>query len=135
MLIDNFIYASKSSQLTLQKDLRLIKLQWKLERFSFARNCGCKIRQLSIIASQQSIKSLSHCLLFSHIHNYCSGIVPSIVRDFQQPAFFIKLFDFLTLTARTVFFNFWKNTGNFVVLVCCAAIGSGQKMVKTKVVW
>ena len=39
-----------------ERPLRLIEFQWKLERISFLRNCGCKIRQLSIIASQQSKK-------------------------------------------------------------------------------
>ena len=39
-----------------ERRLRLIKYQGKLERFSFSRNCDCKIRQLSIIASPQSIK-------------------------------------------------------------------------------
>ena len=35
---------------------------------------------------------------------------------------FIKRTQFLlTLRARTVFKSFWKNAGNFAVLVCCAA--------------
>ena len=39
-----------------ERPLRLIKCQWELERFSFARNWCCKIKRLSIIASQQSMK-------------------------------------------------------------------------------